>query len=146
VLQDYGLLPDRNVWHNVAFACQVIGLPRREMLLRLPLVLEMVGMIQRCEAYPHELSGGEQQRVAIARALIGNPSLLLADEPTGNLDPQTAQGILDVLSLVNQTGTTVIAATHDKAGVDRLRRRVVALENGRIVRDEAEGEYGDAVA
>jgi len=142
VLQDYGLLLDRTVWDNVAFACQVIGMPRREARKRVGSVLDAVGMAPRCDAYPGELSGGEQQRVAIARALVNNPPLLLADEPTGNLDPDTAQGILDVLLQANRRGTTVVTATHDKASVDRLRRRVVAIERGTVSRDDAHGTYG----
>jgi len=142
VLQDYGLLLDRTVWDNVAFACQVINMPRREARKRLASVLDAVGMTHRCDAYPGELSGGEQQRVAIARALVSNPPLLLADEPTGNLDPETAQGILEVLLRANRYGTTVVIATHDKASVDRLHRRVVAIEHGTVARDEAHGTYG----
>jgi cell division transport system ATP-binding protein len=142
VLQDYGLLPQRTVWENVAFACQVLGQGAREIRKKLPEALELVGMMHRCDAFPTELSGGEQQRVAIARALVNQPTLLLADEPTGNLDPETAVGIIDVLSEANRRGATVVIATHDKNAVDRLRRRVVAVEKGLIARDEAEGGYG----
>ena len=142
ILQDYGLLPQRTVWENISFACQVIGQSRKEIRRRIPEVLDLVGMTTRCDAFPSELSGGEQQRVAIARALANHPPLLIADEPTGNLDPETGAGIMEVLQEANRRGATVICATHDKAAVDRLRRRVVAVEKGRIVRDEAEGAYG----
>jgi cell division transport system ATP-binding protein len=143
VLQDYGLLPRRTVWENVAFACHVIGQSRRETRRKLPVVLEQVGMMHRCGAYPGELSGGEQQRVAIARALVNDPPLLLADEPTGSLDPDTSAGIMDVLAAANVRGTTVVVATHDRLSVDRMRRRVVAIENGRVVGDTPGGAYGD---
>ena len=141
VFQDYGLLPQRTVWENIVFACQVIGQSRREIRKKLPEVLDQVGMTHRCDAYPGELSGGEQQRVAIARALVNQPPLLIADEPTGNLDPETSVGIMDVLLEANQRGTTVLVATHDKTSVDRLRRRVIAVERGRIVRDEGRAAY-----
>lgn len=142
VLQDYGLLPQRTVWENVAFVCRVTGMSRGEIRKRLPEVLDLVGMTHRCDAFPGELSGGEQQRVAIARALVNNPTLLLADEPTGNLDPETGAGIMDVLTEANRRGATLFIATHDKAAVDRLRRRVIAVRGGRIVRDETTGGYG----
>jgi cell division transport system ATP-binding protein len=142
VLQDYGLLPQRTVWENIAFACRVIGQHRREIRALIPDVLDLVGMSHRCDAFPSELSGGEQQRVAIARALINHPPLVIADEPTGNLDPETGAGIMQVLQEANRRGATVVCATHDKTAVDRLRRRVVAVEKGRIVRDEPEGAYG----
>jgi cell division transport system ATP-binding protein len=142
VLQDYGLLPQRTVWENVAFACQVVGQGRREIRKKLPEVLDLVGMTHRCDAFPAELSGGEQQRVAIARALVNHPPLLLADEPTGNLDPETAAGIMDVILEANRRGATVVIATHDKTAVDRLRRRVVAVQGGKVARDEGEGGYG----
>ena len=142
VLQDYGLLPQRTVWENIAFACQVLGQSRREIRKRLPDVLELVGMGHRCDAFPGELSGGEQQRVAIARALINQPPLLLADEPTGNLDPETGAEIMQVLEEANRRGATVIIATHDKNAVDKMRKRVVAVRRGRIVRDEVGGGYG----
>ncbi len=143
VLQDYGLLPRRTVWENVAFACHVIGLSRKETRRKLPIVLEQVGMMHRAGSYPAELSGGEQQRVAIARALVNDPPLLLADEPTGSLDPDTAAGIMDVLAAANARGTTVVVATHDRISVDRMRRRVVAIENGRVTGDTPGGTYGD---
>ncbi|MDX1933783.1 MAG: cell division ATP-binding protein FtsE [Capsulimonadales bacterium] len=141
VLQDYGLLPQRTVWENIAFACQVLGQSHREIRRKLPEVLELVRMGHRCDAFPGELSGGEQQRVAIARALVNQPPLLIADEPTGNLDPETGEGILQVLEEANQRGATLIVATHDKAAVDRMRKRVVALRGGRIIRDETNGAY-----
>ena len=142
ILQDFGLLPRRTVWENVAFACHVIGQSRRETRKRLPEVLERVGMLHRADAYPNELSGGEQQRVAIARALINDPPLLVADEPTGSLDPKTGAEIMDLLVETAARGTTVVVATHDKSAVDRLQKRVVALSGGRIIRDEAVGSYG----
>jgi len=142
VLQDYGLLPERTVWQNVAFACQALGQRGRDIRRKLPEALELVKMAHRCDAYPAELSGGEQQRVAIARALVNRPPLLLADEPTGNLDPNTGAGIMDVLYEANQRGATIIVATHDKFSVDRLRQRVIALRGGKIVRDEPCGGYG----
>jgi cell division transport system ATP-binding protein len=142
VLQDYGLLPQRTVWENIAFACQVLGQSRRAIRARVPEVLNLVGMTHRCDAFPTELSGGEQQRVAIARALVNHPPLLLADEPTGNLDPETSAGIMQVLLEANRRGATVVCATHDKTAVDSLRQRVVAVEKGRIVRDEPQGFYG----
>ncbi len=142
VLQDYGLLPQRTVWENVRFACEVLGLPRKDTMQRVWERLEQVGMLDRRDAFPAQLSGGEQQRVAIARALVGKPALLIADEPTGNLDPETSAGIMDALLTVSSQGTTVLVATHDKNAVDRLRRRVIAIERGTLARDEAEGQYG----
>ena len=144
VLQDYGLLPQRTVWENVAFACEVLGQDRREIRKRLPEVLDLVKMTHRCDAFPHQLSGGEAQRVAIARALVNHPPLLLADEPTGNLDPDTATGIMDVLKEANERGATVVIATHDATSVNRLRARVIAIEQGTVVSDEREGVYGYA--
>jgi cell division transport system ATP-binding protein len=142
ILQDYGLLPQRTVWENIAFACQVLGQSRREIRKKLPEVLDLVKMGHRCDAFPSELSGGEQQRVAIARALVNQPPLLLADEPTGNLDPETGAGIMQVLEEANQRGATLIIATHDKTAVDRMKKRVVAIRGGRVVRDEMGGSYG----
>lgn len=141
VFQDFGLLPDRNVYENVAFALRVIGAASRQIRRNVPDVLELVGLIHRPDAFPRELSGGEQQRVAIARALVNNPPLLLADEPTGNLDPDTSLGIADLLDRVNELGTTVVVATHDKHMVDSLPRRVIQIEQGRVVRDESSGTY-----
>jgi cell division transport system ATP-binding protein len=142
VLQDYGLLPQRTVWENVAYACQVLGQSGRDIRKKLPEVLDLVGMMHRCDALPSELSGGEQQRVAIARALVNQPTLLLADEPTGNLDPETGVGIMDVLTEANRRGATVVIATHDKNAVDRMRKRVVVVEKGKVARDESGGGYG----
>lgn len=144
ILQDYGLLPRRTVWENVAFACHVIGQSPKETRKRIPDVLERVGMLHRADAYPNELSGGEQQRVAIARALVNNPPLLIADEPTGSLDPKTGNEIMDLLLATAASGTTVVVATHDKTAVDRLQQRVIALSGGRIVRDDSVGLYGDS--
>ncbi|WP_152354350.1 cell division ATP-binding protein FtsE [Brachybacterium subflavum] len=141
VFQDFRLLPSKNAYQNIEFALAVIGTPRRVVRRLVPEMLEMVGLEDKGRRMPHELSGGEQQRVAIARAYVNRPSILLADEPTGNLDPATAEGILDLLSQINERGTTVLMATHDRAAVDRMRRRVVELVDGRIVRDEAEGTY-----
>ena len=141
ILQDYGLLPQRTVWENVAFACQVLGQSRREIRRRLPEVLDLVGMTHRCDAFPHERSGGEQQRVAIARALVNDPPLLVADEPTGSLDPETSRGIMGVLAEANRRGATLVVATHDVAVVDRMRRRVVCVEGGRVARDGRECGY-----
>ena len=141
VLQDYGLLPERTVWENLAFACEVLGQDRREIRKQIPEVLELVKMAHRCDAFPHQLSGGEQQRVAIARALVNQPQLLLADEPTGNLDPETASGIMDVLLEANRRGATVVIATHDATSVNRIKRRVIAIEKGTVARDTQEGIY-----
>ncbi len=145
VFQDFGLLPDRTVYENVAFAMRVLGSGRRAVKERIPVVLEMVGMAHRPDAFPNQLSGGEQQRVAIARALANQPDLLLADEPTGNLDPEKSLGIVELLHQINEQGATVIVATHDVAIVDQRERRVLAFSEGRLVRDEACGRY-DTVA
>jgi len=145
VFQDFGLLPNKTVFENVAFALRVIGAGRREIRRKVPAALELVGLMRRCDGLPAQLSGGEQQRVAIARALVNDPPVLIADEPTGNLDPDTSMGIAEILAHVNLRGTTVVVATHDKLIVDRLGRRVVELDRGRIVRDDARGSYaGDA--
>jgi cell division transport system ATP-binding protein len=145
VFQDFRLLPERTVSENVAFALRVVEAPRREIYRRVPQVLHLVGLAHKSRAKPAELSGGEQQRVALARALVNNPPILIADEPTGNLDPDTAWDIMRLLVEINQRGTTVVVATHAHEIVDRLRRRVVALENGRVVRDEEKGAYGGEV-
>ncbi|CCW33926.1 cell division ATP-binding protein FtsE [Chthonomonas calidirosea] len=146
VFQDFGLLPDRTVYENVAFALRVIGAGRSQIRQRVPAVLEMVGLASRPDAFPHQLSGGEQQRVAIARALVNEPHLLLADEPTGNLDPETSAGIVDLLAYINaQKGTTVVVATHDVAIVNRLQRRVLEFSDGRLVRDDSQGAYATVV-
>jgi len=141
VFQDFRLLPNKTAWENVSFALYVIGTPRREIRTRAPECLELVGLLDRAHAYPHQLSGGEQQRVSIARALVNNPSMLLADEPTGNLDPDTSWDIIQLLDQVSGRGTTVVVASHDQHIVDRMRKRVVALDNGVVVRDEAKGMY-----
>lgn len=142
VFQDFRLLPNKTVFANVAFAMQVLGRRRALINQAVPDVLEMVGLAGKEKRMPHELSGGEQQRVAIARAVVNRPAILLADEPTGNLDPETSRGIMDVLDRINQNGTTVVMATHDDDIVNSMRRRVVELSDGVIVRDEAEGGYG----
>jgi len=141
VFQDFGLLPTKTVYENVAFALRVIGMPRKEIRHKVPVALEMVGMSHRPDAFPGQLSGGEQQRVAIARALVNEPALLLADEPTGNLDPDTSIGIVELLSHINQTGTTIVVATHDTAIVDRMQKRVLGFDRGQLVRDEQDAAY-----
>ncbi len=141
VFQDFGLLPSKTVYENVAFALRVIGMRRQEIRHKVPAALEMVGMSHRPDAFPNQLSGGEQQRVAIARALVNEPALLLADEPTGNLDPDTSTGIVELLSHINRTGTTIVVATHDTAIVDRMQKRVLGFERGRLVRDEQDAAY-----
>lgn len=141
VFQDFKLLPDRNVFDNVAFALHAIGTPRREIRRRVPALLELVGLSEKLRCFPRQLSGGEQQRVSLARALVNNPPVILADEPTGNLDPDTSWEIVQLLLRVNRAGTTVVMATHAKNIVDSLNRRVVAIERGRITRDEARGVY-----
>ncbi|HAA37725.1 MAG TPA: cell division ATP-binding protein FtsE [Firmicutes bacterium] len=141
VFQDFRLLEKRTVYDNVAFAMQVVGASPREIRRRVPEALEMVGLAGKAKRKPDELSGGEQQRVCLARAIINQPSLIIADEPTGNLDPQTSLGIVDLLKTINIRGTTVIMATHAKDIVDRMKQRVVVLENGKIVSDEQKGGY-----
>ncbi|MDR2380859.1 MAG: cell division ATP-binding protein FtsE [Bifidobacteriaceae bacterium] len=145
VFQDFRLLERKSVFANVAFAMQVIGRPRHAILRTVPDVLDLVGLAGKEKRTPHELSGGEQQRVAIARAVVNRPQILLADEPTGNLDPRTSEGIMAVLERVNQTGTTVVMATHDVGLVDQAQHRVVELVEGAVVRDEASGYYGAEV-
>jgi len=142
VFQDFRLLPGKSVAENVAFALQVIGKSRRTISAVVPETLDMVGLGNKADRRPHELSGGEQQRVAIARAFVNRPVLLLADEPTGNLDPETSEDIMLLLDRINRTGTTVLMATHDRHIVDRSRRRVVELVDGAVVRDDARGTYG----
>jgi cell division transport system ATP-binding protein len=142
VFQDFKLLPDRTVYDNVAFALEVIGKPRHVSQSRVPQILQLVGLGDKLQNYPDELSGGEQQRVSIARAFVNRPLILLADEPTGNLDPATSVDIMKLLDRINRTGTTVVMATHDNAIVDAMRRRVIELEKGHVVRDQARGVYG----
>ncbi len=141
VFQDYKLLPNRTVYDNVAYSLQVIGESRQEIRRKVPDILRLVGLSTKLHNFPDELSGGEQQRVSIARAFVNHPPLLLADEPTGNLDPETSIGIMQLIYRINRTGTTVVVATHDKEMVDKMRRRVVELREGRIVRDEQSGLY-----
>jgi len=142
VFQDFKLLPARTVYENVAFALRVTGVPSAEIHPRVMRALDLVGLADRAQAFPHELSGGGQQRVSIARAIVNDPLLLLADEPTGNLDPNSSWEIMQILSRINRRGTTVIMATHNKTVVDVLRRRVVQLSAGQVVRDEFRGRYG----
>ena len=142
VFQDFRLLPNKTVKENVAFALQVIGKPRNHIRKTVPEVLELVGLAGKEDRLPDELSGGEQQRVAIARAFVNRPMILIADEPTGNLDPATSIGIMKLLDRINRTGTTVVMATHDASIVDQMRKRVIELENGLVVRDETRGVYG----
>ena len=141
VFQDYKLLPNRTVYDNVAYSLQVIGESRQQIRRKVPDILRLVGLSTKLHNYPDELSGGEQQRVSIARAFVNHPPLLLADEPTGNLDPETSIGIMQLIYRINRTGTTVIVATHDREMVDKMRRRVIELRDGRIVRDERSGLY-----
>lgn len=141
VFQDYKLLPNKTIFENVAFALEVIEASRREVLRQVPAVLDLVGLKDKARVFPSELSGGEQQRVSLARAIVNRPLLLLADEPTGNLDPDTSWGIMDLFLEINKRGTTIIMATHNKAVVDKMRKRVVALENGILARDEQKGVY-----
>lgn len=142
IFQDYRLLPDKTVYENISFAMQVIEAPRRLMQRSVNSVLDIVGLRDKYKCFPHQLSGGEQQRVAIARAIVNNPSIVIADEPTGNLDPETSWGIMDIFQRINAAGTTIVMATHDKTIVDAMQRRVIAIEDGQIVRDEAQGGYG----
>ena len=141
VFQDYKLLPNRTVHANVAYALEVIGESRGSIRAKVPEILRLVGLSTKLQAYPDELSGGEQQRVSIARAFVNHPPLLLADEPTGNLDPETSIGIMQLLHRINRTGTTVLVATHDRDMVDRMRRRVIELESGRLLRDQPSALY-----
>ena len=141
VFQDFKLLPNRNVYDNVAYALQVIGASRSEIREKVPETLRLVGLSTKLHNYPDQLSGGEQQRVSIARAFVNHPPLLLADEPSGNLDPVTSIGIMQLLYRINRTGTTVVVVTHDREMVDKMRRRVIELYEGRVVRDESTGGY-----
>ncbi|HEX3318267.1 MAG TPA: cell division ATP-binding protein FtsE [Solirubrobacteraceae bacterium] len=141
VFQDFKLLPNRTVYDNVVYALQVTGHSRKEIRAKVPDILRLTGLATKLHNYTDQLSGGEQQRVSIARAFVNHPPLLVADEPTGNLDPETSIGIMQLLYRINRTGTTVVVATHDKEMVDRMRRRVIQLELGRVIRDEAAGLY-----
>lgn len=141
VFQDFKLLPNKTVFENVAFALEVIGRPKHVVQSQVPQVLRLVGLSTKADRLPQQLSGGEQQRVSIARAFVNRPLILLADEPTGNLDPGTSVGIMRLLDRINRTGTTVVMATHDHAIVNAMRRRVVALERGGVVRDQSRGSY-----
>ena len=141
VHQDFKLLPNKTVSENVAFALEAIGRPKQAIRTQVPQILELVGLSSKGENRPHELSGGEQQRVSIARAFVNRPLILLADEPTGNLDPATSVGIMKLLDRINRTGTTVLMATHDRGIVDTMRRRVIELDRGRLVRDQNRGVY-----
>jgi len=142
VFQDFKLLPNKTTYENIAFALEVIGRSKHVVRTQVPEVLRLVGLEDKMESYPDELSGGEQQRVSIARAFVNRPPLLLADEPTGNLDPATSLGIMSLLNRINKTGTTVLIATHDREMVDSMRKRVIALENGKVIRDQSRGVYG----
>lgn len=142
IFQDFRLLPEKTVAENVAFAMQVIEAPRRTMQHSVNSVLDIVGLRPKYRSFPSQLSGGEQQRVAIARAIVNKPSIVIADEPTGNLDPSTSWEIMDIFKRINANGTTIVMATHDKNIVDTMKKRVIAIEDGRIVRDEAQGGYG----
>ncbi|MCC6435811.1 MAG: cell division ATP-binding protein FtsE [Acidimicrobiales bacterium] len=141
VFQDFKLLPNKTVFENVAFALEVIGRPAHVIKSQVPAILELVGLTKKVDSFPGELSGGEQQRVSIARAFVNRPLILLADEPTGNLDPATSVGIMRLLDRINRTGTTVVMATHDRGIVDTMRRRVIELDKGHIVRDQSRGVY-----
>ena len=141
IFQDFKLLPNKTVNQNVAFALEVIGTPKQIIRNQVPAILELVGLHEKTHRFPHELSGGEQQRVSIARAFVNRPLILLADEPTGNLDPGTSVEIMRLLERINETGTTVVMATHDRSIVDKMRRRVIELHNGEIIRDQARGVY-----
>ncbi len=142
VFQDFRIIPTLSVFENVAFALRVIGASEREIQKKVPMVLSMVGLSKKRNAFPHELSGGEQQRVSIARSIVNSPSLLIADEPTGNLDPETSLEIMDIISDINRAGTTIVMATHAKDIVDKMKKRVIAIEKGTVARDEERGKYG----
>jgi len=145
VFQDFKLLPDKTVFENVAYALEVVGEPRRSIRRKVPEILNLVGLGDKMNSLPSEISGGEQQRVSVARAFVNHPPLLLADEPTGNIDPDTSVGIMQLLLRINRTGTTILCATHDREMVDRMRKRVLALDSGRLVRDERRGVYDSEV-
>lgn len=143
VFQDFRLLPNKTVYENVAFAMEITESIPKEIRRQVPMSLALVGLSRKANAYPHQLSGGEQQRVAIARSLVNNPALLIADEPTGNLDPENSWEIVKLLTEVNQRGTTVIVTTHEKSIVDAMKKRVIAIDKGRIIRDQQKGLYED---
>lgn len=142
VFQNFRLLPKKTVFENIAFTLEVTDTPRVEIRKKVRRTLELVGLEDKANAFPHELSGGQQQRVAIARAIVNNPAVLIADEPTGNLDPETSMEIMDILERINQQGTTIVMATHNSQIVNEKKHRVLAIEMGRIVRDQEDGEYG----
>ena len=146
VFQDFRLLPNKTVFENVAFAMEIVGAHPKEIRRKVPMVLSLVGLSDKANKYPRQLSGGEQQRVSLARAIVNEPSILIADEPTGNLDPDTSWEIVKLISEINKRGTTVVMATHAKDIVDAMKKRVIALEKGNIVRDEARGVYGYALS
>lgn len=141
VFQDFRLIPTLNVYENVAFAMRVVETSQKEIRKRVPMVLSLVGLSHKYKMFPNELSGGEQQRVSLARAIVNNPSVLIADEPTGNLDPDTAKEIMELLEDINKSGTTIVMATHAKDIVDNMKKRVIAIEKGSIVRDDRKGMY-----
>ncbi|NMF05236.1 cell division ATP-binding protein FtsE [Clostridium beijerinckii] len=141
IFQDFKLIPTLNVYENVAFALRVIGVSTKDVKKKVPMALSVVGLSDKFRSFPSQLSGGEQQRVSIARAIVNDPNILIADEPTGNLDPETAMGIMDTLDNVNKNGTTILMATHARDIVDSMRKRVIAIENGTIIRDEIRGTY-----
>jgi cell division transport system ATP-binding protein len=142
VFQDFKLLPNKTIFENIAFALEVIGKPAYAIKVQVPQVLKLVGLANKINSYPHQLSAGEQQRISVARAFVNRPPILLADEPTGNLDPATSDGIMKLLSRINLIGTTVAMASHDKSIVNSMRRRVIELEEGEIIRDQKRGVYG----
>ncbi|MEL1133619.1 cell division ATP-binding protein FtsE [Desulfitobacterium sp. THU1] len=142
IFQDFRLLPNKTAFENVAFALEVIGVGRREVKNRTKKALELVGLANKENCFPHQLSGGEQQRVSVARAIVNNPALLVADEPTGNLDPETAWGIMELLYNINRRGTTIVMATHAREIVDQMQKRVIAIEDGKVARDQKQGAYG----
>jgi cell division transport system ATP-binding protein len=144
VFQDFRLLPDKTVYDNVAFAMYIVNATKRHIRRQVPMVLSLVGLSNKAKVYPNELSGGEQQRVALARALVNNPSMLIADEPTGNLDPDTAWDIMTLLDDINKRGTTVVVATHAKDIVDKMKKRVIQIEDGHIIRDDKKGGYDNS--
>ena len=142
VFQDFRLLPNKTVYENIAFAMEIVGTPQRNIRKQVPMILALVGLSGKGNFYPNQLSGGEQQRVSIARSMINNPPILIADEPTGNLDPDTSWEIMKVLRIINRRGTTILMATHDREIVDIMKKRVIALEKGQVARDDKVGVYG----